>query len=233
MGKAEQSRSLPGIQLRHPLGNRQKQPSKLPAQGTSLPHPLRRPRVRTPSFGFGRSGLFGLFLVLHPKAISFLRFSLIEPLQCSGDSSQAQFSLPSMLLPRPSFQALAPFHRILPQTHTLVAEIEPNPVLLTFILSTLNTSVDIPLWQALANPISSEKRVVESGVEVDFRGSPRGRSLVQTCQAARKGQSPRPSSTSFPTLITCVTSGIFPTRCFAFLILPTTLSGRSGPPFFS
>lgn len=95
-------------------------------------------------------------------------------------------------------------------------------MLLIFILSTLNTSVDSPIWQALTNPINSKKRVVKPGVEA----AP-GAGLMSHCPERQEPQAQLPwLPHSLP-----VTPGIYLTRCFKFLIVSITPSGRSDPRF--
>ena len=61
-----------------------------------------------------------------------------------------------------------------------MAELQQNPALLIFLLSALNRSQDISSWQALIDPISSEKWAVDSRGEAAFWGSPKFRRLMQT-----------------------------------------------------
>lgn len=76
-------------------------------------HPPGIPGVRAPAFGLGGGGpTLVVSGILHLKPIVtsiFLRLLFIEPLQCTGDASQTQFSTPSVLLgnkPLPHFTEL-------------------------------------------------------------------------------------------------------------------------------
>lgn len=95
-------------------------------------------------------------------------------------------------------------------------------LLTLFILSTLNTSVESPIWQALINPINSKKRAVKPGVEA----AP-GADLMSHCLERQEPLAQLPwLPHSSP-----VTPGIFLTRCFKFLIILITPSGRSNAHF--
>ena len=73
---------------------------------------------------------------------------------------------------------------------------------------------DIPSWQALIDPISSEKWAVASGGEAAFRGSPKWRRLLQTSgSAVRKGRRPGPSTPGCPTHHHLCLLGHLPHQC--------------------
>lgn len=98
----------------------------------------------------------------------------------------------------PGEQALVPFYRkrgarcddLLELTLSL-AELQQNPALLIFLLSALNRNQDIPSWQALIDPISSEKWTVDSRGEAAFQGSPKWRRLMQTDLGIRCQERPQ------------------------------------------